>query len=132
MIQTQMSEKLFNVQIDRLKMRFGKGAFDEEFVDLVAKEVLGMTGTAFGVLADFLIGTRPKHKAPLIIDFREGRLHYEKKHFNATVRAAAEAISDSTVSPDGLKKCLDSREAKTLYEAVEKERIRQREFSGEK
>jgi len=106
-------------QITRLKLRFGERAFDAETVRLIRREVESMDEKEFELLVDGLIATRLHTKAPLIADFRAGRLTVEKRILDAASRGAERAFSTPNMSV-GLVGYL-AREfpgCKTLNEAV--------------
>ncbi len=114
-----MLSKTLAEQVARLKVRFGDRAFDAESVSLIRREVITMRDEDFVFMVDGLIASRPHTKAPLLTDFREGRLKVEKRIFDAQVSGAARAMG--TQWSGGLKAYL-AREfpgCKTLNEAVE-------------
>lgn len=109
-----MDIKTLADQIERLRKRFGAKAFDDEFIKLVKREVLDMADYDMINLVDIMIGTRPAHKAPTIVDFREGRHLINKRKFSREVEAAC--ISwDRLALPEALKKywpgCVSATEA---------------------
>lgn len=96
-----------------------RNAFDVEFTSLVALEVKSMANDDFLSVANFMIGSRPAGKPPLIQDFRDARINQEKLRLRRDVDGANRAMN--TQWHGGLQAYL-SREfpgCKTLNEAVE-------------
>ena len=84
-----MSPAFFFEQWDRLKVRFGVRAMDEEFKRLCALEVNTMSEAGFRRFVDVMIGSRMYNKPPLLSEFREARLNEEKLKFQNDVIGAA-------------------------------------------
>ena len=91
-----MTPDCFDVQIKRLKMRFGEKAFDPEFVKLVGAEVSSMSNRDFQDIVDIMISTRGHTRPPLITEFKEARLRKEKYKFNYEVQGAVNTLSKTT------------------------------------
>ncbi len=114
-----MNGPFFVKQIERLKIRFGEKAFDPETLRLIRREVENMPEREFELLTDALISTRPHQKAPLVADFREGRLNIERRMLNAQTFGASKAFQ--TPWNTGLKAYLEKKflGCKTLNEAIQ-------------
>lgn len=118
-----MNSKTLAEQVARLKIRFGEKAFDSETVSLIRKETITMRDEEFVFMVDGLIATRPHTKAPLVIDFREGRLKVEKRILDAQTAGATRAMSGEWNK--GLQSYLAKEfpGCKTLWEAAEVRRL---------
>ena len=124
-----MTNEFLHAQFERLRARFGKKAFDQQISHLIAAEVWSMSETDFVGLVNFLIGTKPATRPPLLEDFRTGRLAAEKRRLDRDAMASASAIARGWTS-GGLRRALDAnpdwKGCQTLLEAVEVERLRLR------
>lgn len=123
-----MRPEFFKSQWERLKMRFGNRAMDDEFGRLVLMEVRSMSETGFARACDVFIGSRTHNKAPLLSEFREARLREEHLRLDNEVHRAAQALNDPR-GGHGLRNYLDKtygKGCKNLWEAVEIERTRMR------
>ena len=110
-------------QLQRLRERFGEKAFDAEFITLVNREVRDLPDYDLVRMVDVFIGTRAHNRPPLIQDFREARMAFEKQRFEAEVRNAARCWDGIQKRP--MKEILTRlgyAEANTVWEAVELER----------
>lgn len=87
-----MTRDFFILQIERLKTRFGAKAFDPEFIRILGLEVASVPDEFFRMTVSTWIGTRRHNNPPLLTDFREARLAFEKGTFNKMVTKAAEAF----------------------------------------
>lgn len=118
-----MTPMTFDAQMNRLQVRFGNRAIDEEFSRLVWRECASMLDEAFIRFVDVMIGSRTHTKAPLLAEFREARLAEEKHRFNRDVQGAAQAFehgwSDKPTSQ--ILHELGYTGCKTLVEAMELE-----------
>src|SRR3990167_4574208 len=72
----------FLKQMARLKIRFGKNAFDEEFQKLLWNLVKDADGEWFPRTVDCFIAERKHTMPPLLVDFREALLRSEKRKSN--------------------------------------------------
>ncbi len=88
-----MTEDFFRRQIERLKLRFGTKAFDPEFVRAVAVEVAAIPDEVFIRMVTSLIESRKHTNAPLMVDFREARLAWERNRFTETVKKATNVFT---------------------------------------
>ncbi len=105
--------------------RFGAKAFDEEFSRIIAAEVKFMSEVSFVKLVNFLIGSRPPSRPPLLADFREGRLNDEKNELQRNLNKAKDIFTNPSMA-EGLKSILDRdyKGAKTALEAMHIEKLR--------
>lgn len=78
-------------QKTRLIDRFGEKNFSKEFSLLVSIECVNMPDEPFVQMVNAMIGNRTPNNPPLLQSFRDGRLAYEKRRFEADVRGAAQA-----------------------------------------
>lgn len=114
-----MTEEFFNQQIDRLTIRFGARAFDDEMVRVIAAEILPVSEDFFRRTVDTWVGTRKHTNPPLLTDFREARLTYERHNLYREAKVA------SNVFNYGLKEVLKRiYKVETLDEAFELERLK--------
>ncbi len=122
-----MTNEFLHAQFERLRARFGKKAFDTQISHLIASEVWSMSESDFIGLVNFLIGTKPATRPPLLEDFRNGRLAAEKRRLDRDAKAASGVMASDWTS-GGLRRALDAnadwRGCKTLMEAVEVERLK--------
>lgn len=88
-----MKLDFFQFQIQRLQTRFGTKAFDQEFSQLVWREVHDMSEPGFVRTVDIFIGSRSTHKPPLLSEFREARLNEKKLKFQNDLRGATEFLT---------------------------------------
>lgn len=116
-----MTEVSFLDQINRLKTRFGAKSFDSELTKLLAKEVAIVPENFFTNVVDTWIGMRKTSNPPLLIDFRECRLSWQKSLLKKEISTANREFNN------GLKDVL-RREYKvdTLKEAFELEALKVR------
>lgn len=117
-----MTHEAYVKQVQRLFERFGRKNFDDEFVNLVWREVLQLTDEQFKRICDFFIGSRTPTKPPLLQDFRDQRVREEKHAFTREVQAASNAMNWPQA---GLKAFLAKHYpgCKNLNEAVEVRKI---------
>ncbi|MGE0525862.1 MAG: hypothetical protein AB7G93_09670 [Bdellovibrionales bacterium] len=87
-----MTPEFFKQQWDRLKVRFGDRAMDDEFGRLALAEVRDMSEDAFKRAVDVWIGSRPHNKPPLLSEFREARLAREKRKLEHEASGAAQTL----------------------------------------
>lgn len=114
-----MTEDFFRQQIERLKVRFGAKAFDYEFIRILGLEVATIGDEFFRRTVDTWIGTRKNSSPPLLTDFREARLAFEKNKFKAEVERASNTFNH------GLKDVLRKHyKVDTLQEAFELEKLK--------
>ncbi len=108
----------------RLIDRFGERNFSKEFSLLVAIECNSMPDQAFVDLVNVLIGSRKPNDPPLIANFRDARLAYERRQFDRDVHGATRAWNGPARFM-GLKAYLakDFPGCKSLSEAVEVRRL---------
>lgn len=92
-----MTEDFFRRQIERLKLRFGAKAFDPEFVRLIGVEVASVPDDVFLRTISTFIGNRKNNNPPLLVDFKESRIAWEKGRFTDTVKKASN-IFDRPIS----------------------------------
>jgi hypothetical protein len=123
-----MTEFFFGQQMKRLKNRFGEKAFDAELTRLIAQETRQMSDKEFERLVEHFIGTRKHTDPPLIVHFREGRLHAERKAIEQQVGRAAETVFHS--GDQTMQQYLEKLGAKNLNEAIEIERKKARLNNG--
>lgn len=83
-----MTDAFFKHQVQRLRARFGEKNFDHEFIQLVWREVYDMDEQAFIKTVDVMIGTRTPNRPPLLTDFRDARLAWQKRKFDEDLRGA--------------------------------------------
>lgn len=88
-----MKSDLFVTQIKLLQDRFGEKAFNKSFVDLIWREVCTMNDNDFARTCEVFIGSRPHNKPPLLTEFREARLRYEKFAFERDLQGAAKVLN---------------------------------------
>lgn len=114
-----MTHEAYVKQVQRLFERFGRKNFDDEFVNLVWREVLTLHDQQFTRICDFFIGSRQPNKPPLLADFRDQRVREEKSAFTREVQAAANVLN--WPGQGGLKAFLTKHYpgCRTLNEAVE-------------
>lgn len=115
-----MTRDFFILQIERLKTRFGAKAFDPEFIRILGLEVASISDEFFRRTIDTWIGTRKNTNPPLLTDFREARIAFEKGVFNQQVAGAAHAFEYKPFK-DVMRKHYN---VDSLSEAIELERLR--------
>lgn len=113
-----MTEPVFVEQMKRLKTRFGDKAFDPEITRLIAIEMRDVPDFNFKQLVDNFLGSRKHHDPPVVVDFRDGRLAFEKLRFHNDTVGAVRTLSHN--GGDVLKGYLKSCGAESLSEAVQK------------
>jgi hypothetical protein len=119
-----MTHDTWTQQKARFIDRFGQNNFSKEFSLLVSIECNSMPDQAFVDLANAMIGNRKPSNPPLLQDFRDARLAYERRKFESDVAGAARAMHQPMLT-DGLSKYLTKTygaECKTLWQAVEMQR----------
>lgn len=87
-----MTLPFFETQTRRLITRFSNKAFDQEFLQLVWREVCDMSEAGFGRYVDVLIGSRTHLKPPLLSEFREARLNEQKLKLQNDIRGAGQFL----------------------------------------
>lgn len=115
-----MNQECWLHQKTRLIDRFGPKNFSTEFALLCSIECKPLPNEAFVDIVNFLIGSRPANRPPLLADFRDARLAFEKRQFEKDAYGAARAMREPARF-EGLRKYL-AREfpgCKSLNEAVE-------------
>ncbi len=115
-----MTTDCWNHQKARLIDRFGEKNFSKEFSLLVALECKSVPDDVFTQMVNAMIGNRTPNQPPLLQAFRDGRLAYERRKFEADVRGASQAWHGEARF-QGLRAYL-AREfpgCKSLAEAVE-------------
>jgi len=114
-----MTHDTWTTQKARLIDRFGQNNFSKEFSLLCSIECQTMPDAPFVEMVNAMIGNRKPSNPPLLQDFRDARLAYEKRKFEADVTGAQRGMN--TAWAGGLQAYL-RREfpgCKTLNEAVE-------------
>ena len=119
-----MTNEFWNHQKSRLIDRFGPRNFSPEFSVLVALECKTMPDDAFLSIVNALIGSRKPNDPPLIRDFRDARLAYERREYERNLYGAARMMNEPARHV-GLKSYLASAfpGCKTINEAVEVRRL---------
>lgn len=114
-----MTESFFISQMNRLKIRFGAKAFDSEFIRLLGLEVVSISDEFFRRTIDTWIGTRKNNNPPLLTDFKEARLAFDKDKFIYEVEAV------NHIWQSGLKEILwINYKVATITEAIEMEKLK--------
>jgi hypothetical protein len=122
-----MTQSFFLAQMSRLRMRFGGKSFDGEIVKLLSREVAKLPESFFLTIIDTWIGTRKTSNPPLLTEFREARLAFEKGNL------AKECIEASKGFQNGLKAVLrQNYNVDTLQEAFELEKLKLQLQEGSK
>lgn len=119
-----MDLRLFVEQMNRLRVRFGKSAFDDESTKLIHQNIYDLTPAEFVKVVDFMISSRAHNRPPLVSDFRDARLREEKARFQEDMMASIEKF-EHPAAQDGLKKYLAKAfpGCKNLNEAIEVRRL---------
>ncbi len=119
-----MTQAFFMGQVERLKNRFGPKAFDQEFTRLIAAELKFLNDEGFLKIVNFMIGSRPTTRPPLLQDFRDAKVLEDKKRFENEVNQAAK-VFEHPAAQGGLKKYLAKEfpGCKSLKEAIEVRRL---------
>lgn len=114
-----MMQETWTEQKLRLIDRFGERNFSKEFSLLVALECKNLPDNAFVDLVNAMIGSRRPNNPPLISDFRNARLSYERRIFERDTSGALRALDIPW--QNGLQAYLAKEfpGCKTLNEAVE-------------
>lgn len=93
-----MKHSNFEMQLDRLRERFGKQTYTAEFVKILWREVSNLADSDFICMVDRFIGD--SRQAPIMPDFRdalsfirEKQSLREKKEFSQTTKSAFENIT---------------------------------------
>jgi len=116
-----LTQSEFVDQINRLRIRFGAKAFDQEFVKILGREVSMLPFEHFRQTVDTWIGTRKNNNPPLLTDFRECKIAHDKRKFDVVVKDAAKTFHY------GLKDVLRKHyNVDSLAEAMELERLKLR------
>lgn len=114
-----MTEDFFRLQVERLKSHFGAKAFSYEFIRILGLEVAPIGDEFFRRTVDTWIGNRRNNNPPLLVDFREARIAFEKSRFQAEVSRASDTFHH------GLKEVLRKQyNVDSLAEAIELERLK--------
>lgn len=119
-----MTNEFWLTQKARLIDRFGERNFSKEFSLLVAIECNAMPEDAFMSMVTAMIGQRRPNDPPMIANFREGRLAWERRRFETELRGATDAWNGPAKFV-GLKNYLAKEwpGCKSLAEAVEVRRL---------
>jgi len=94
-----MTQDCWLNQKARLIDRFGKQNFSPEFSLLVSVECKSMPDAPFVDMVNAMIGNRKPSNPPLLQDFRDGRLSFEKRKFEAEVNGAIRGFEKLTAKP---------------------------------
>lgn len=86
-----MTQLFYVEQIDRLRRRFGAKAFDVEIVKILGREVSSLPEDFFKRSIDTWIASRKTSNPPMLAEFRECRLAFEKGIFKEEVRQATKS-----------------------------------------
>lgn len=115
-----MTNTCWDHQKSRLIDRFGKNNFSSEFSLLVAIECRSIPDHVFVDMVGAMIGARKPSDPPLIRDFRDARLAYERREYERNLYGAARAMHSPVLSR-GLQDYLGNHfpGCKTIMEAVE-------------
>lgn len=114
-----MTEDFFLSQVKRLQIHFGTRSFNSESIRVFAREIAIVSDEFFRNLVDTWIGSRKTTNPPLLPDFREAKLTYERNNLKREVRDASVGFSNS------LKDVLrDVYKVDTLKEAFELEALK--------
>ena len=118
-----MTHEVWLTQKARLIDRFGKNNFSPEFSLLVSIECRQLPDSALREIVDALIGNRKPSNPPLIQDFRDARLAFERREFDRDANGARNALD--WPAKDGLQKYLTKAfpGCKTINEAIEVRRL---------
>jgi hypothetical protein len=117
-----MTKECFDVQVTRLKLRFGEKAFDPEFIRLISREMFELSNDQFISIIDTMIGSRKHTDPPTIVHFREMRSQTEKQELSKLTHWVAQAFNKDLPLKDVLQKHYAGCE--TLAEAIEIEKIK--------
>jgi hypothetical protein len=114
-----MTQTFFVEQMHRLKTRFGEKSFDIELIKLLGREIASVEEDFFRRTVDTWIGMRKNNNPPLLVDFREARLAFEKNNL------ARETIGASKNFAFSLKEVLQKHyKVETVKEAYELEKLK--------
>jgi len=125
-----MTQEFFRTQLTRLRTRFGERNVDQEFVQLVWREVHDMSEASFKRFCDVLIGSRSANKPPLLSEFREARMNEQKLKFDNDVKAATQMLKRQ--APEEMRKHMrqvlsrDFGAVESITDALEIARLRRR------
>lgn len=120
-----MTQIFFLDQINRLKIRFGAKAFDPEFIRVIGLEIASVSDEFFRKQVDNWIGTRKNNSPPLLTDFKEARLAYEKDRLSIATDKVVKTFSY------GLKDVLKKHyNVDSLSDAMEIEKLKIRLGEG--
>lgn len=121
MNQEPMSEEFYLSQIKRLQIHFGAKAFNSESVRVFGKEVVFVSDEFFRNTVDTWIGARKTSNPPLLPDFREAKLTFERNNLKRECRQATVGFNN------GLKEVLRRvYKVDTIEEAFEIEQLKLR------
>jgi hypothetical protein len=114
-----MTSECWNHQKGRLIDRFGPRNFSSEFSLLVAIECRDLPDSVFVDIVNAMIGARKPMDPPLMRDFRDARLSFERRRYERDLYGAIQAL-DQPAKHVGLKGYLAKEfpGCKTINEAV--------------
>lgn len=116
-----MTEDFYLSQIKRLQIHFGPKAFNSENVRIYGREIAIVSDEFFRNLVDTWIGSRKNGQPPLLPDFREAKLTFERNNLKRECREASGGFNN------GLKEVLRKvYKVDSLKEAFELERLKAR------
>lgn len=120
-----MTTEVFNSEMKRIYGVFGEKHYPHERIRSIWSHWRDLPDNGFIKLVSHFINTRKIGDAPLPQDFIDAAHRERKNQFNRDVQGAADAVFDWS-KQKGLKAFLDENYpgCKTLWEAVEVERIR--------
>jgi hypothetical protein len=121
----------FTAQLGRLVTRFSEKAFDQEFSQLVWREVHDMSEQAFTRTCDVMIGSRKHNDPPRLTDFREARLKEQKYAFDRDIQGACKVLAHPALAKplaDILKR--DFGAVSGVKDALEIARLRNKTKDG--
>lgn len=124
-----MTKLCFELQLDRLKRRFGEKPFDIEFTKLVHTEMKDLSDDEYTHVVETLIGSRTPKNPPLIVDFREQRAQIERVRLAKKAVAVTDLLTYKGQAMEDVLERLGFAGCKTLHEAVERQAAKLR---GEK
>lgn len=116
-----MTQPCFETQIERLRVRFGKNAFDPEICVLIGIECRNLSDADFFDLVSTLIGTRAHNRPPLVTDFRELRLQIEKRALAQKLDSASTAFKKSDAKIEDVLERQGFLGCRSLHEAIQNE-----------
>lgn len=118
-----MTSEAWGHQKMRLRDHFGVKSLSNELSLLISVECKNMADRDLVEMVNVFIGSRRSNNPPTLVDFREGRLRFERLSFERDVNGAAVALDRPWQI--GLKTFLEKefRGCKTINEAVEVKRL---------